>query len=303
MTLSGLPPRRRRHRRRKRPVLLALLVASVFVALGFFWVEVFSPLFSDPDEWVDKNQRYTRLISEVVTGRAHGVDPSTLLPDWPSGLSEAQFQLLACAQSQVALGVKGTRGYHSISYPWGDIPSRLGTSPDLVIRCLREIGLDLQQLIHIDRVRFPRSYPLHLWARKQPDRSIDHRRLPNMGVFFRRFAGPKDGRRDDVDSMSKTMKTDTPAHLAEFQPGDLVFWSGPRGGQFPSYVGVVSDRRDAKAVPRVITQTERGSWMSDAHALTRWQVMGHYRIDPDTLLERFLEKHAGAPLMPRETLP
>jgi uncharacterized protein YijF (DUF1287 family) len=248
---------------------------------------VFSPLFADPDEWVDKNRHYSNMLRQVVTGKAYGQSQATDLPDWPAQFNDAQLRMLACAQSQVALGVKATRGYHSIEYPWGDVPKRLGTSPDLAIRCLRELGLDLQQLIHVDRVKHPSRYPLHNWANRRPDKSIDHRRLPNIYTFFRKFAE------------SKGELTDSVKKLTEFQPGDLVFWLGQKGGEYPSLVGIVSDRRDAEGVPRIITMASHESWMSDTHGLSDWQVMGHFRVDPDALLERFLEENPGAPLQPR----
>ena len=269
------------------------MVFIFFVLLGFggtvfLWVDVFTPLFDDPDRWVEKNRRFTESINEVVTGRPLGVDKSASLPDWPERLRDSQVKMLACAQGQVALGVKATGGYHSIVYPWGDISNeRLGTSPDLAIRCLRELGLDLQQLIHIDRVRNPQRYPLKNWANRRPDKSIDHRRLPNMYEFFKRFA------------TQHTSMTDSVVKLAKFEPGDLVFWLGAKGGEYPAFVGIVADRRDTNGVPQVITLARDEKWVTDSHNVTDWQVMGHFRVDPDTLLERFLEENPGAPLQPR----
>ena len=286
--ISPIPiVRRRRRRRGRRPVFFVAFVIASLAGVVFLWIEVFSPLFADPDEWVDKNRHYRNLLKQVVTGKAYGQSQASDLPEWPARLSDAQLRVLACAQSQVALGVKVTRGYHSIEYPWGDIPKRLGTSPDLAIRCLRDLGLDLQQLIHVDRIRYPSRYPLHLWASRRPDKSIDHRRLANIYTFLRKFAKP----------MNEL--TDSAKKLAKFQPGDLVFWLGQKGGEYPSLFGIVSDRRDAQGVPRIITIIRQESWMSDTHSLGDWQVMGHFRIDPDALLERFLEQNPGAPLKPR----
>lgn len=278
----------RPRRKKRRPLVFIAFVLAGFAGVVFLWLDVFTPLFEDPDRWVEKNRAFTDSIREVVTGRPYGVDTSGELPSWPDAMNEAQIKLVACAQGQVALGVKAAGGYHSIDYPWGDLANkRLGTSPDLAIRCLRELGLDLQQLIHIDRVRHPQRYPLSKWANKRPDKSIDHRRLPNLYEFFKKFA---EQHSDMTDSLAK---------LAKFQPGDIVFWLGAKGGEYPAFVGVVSDRREASGAPRVITLARDEKWVSDSHSVNDWQVMGHFRVEPDSVLERFLQENPGAPLQPR----
>ena len=40
--------------------------------------------------------------------------------------------------------------YFIIDYPNGDIPSYFGVCTDVVIRSYREVGIDLQKLIHED---------------------------------------------------------------------------------------------------------------------------------------------------------
>ena len=277
-----------RRRKKRRPIVFVFSVLAAFAGVIFLWIDVFTPLFDDPDQWVEKNRTLTESIREVVTGRPYGQESGGTLVSWPPRMSDSQVKIVACAQGQVALGVKATGGYHSIDYPWGDLPNeRLGTSPDLAIRCLRELGLDLQQLIHLDRVRNPQRYPLSNWANKRPDKSIDHRRLPNMYVFFKKFAAQQPG------------LTDSAVKLAKFEPGDLVFWLGPKGGEYPAFVGIVADRRNGNGVPLVITLARDEKWVSDSHSVTDWQVQGHFRVDPDALLERFLEENPGAPLQPR----
>ena len=40
--------------------------------------------------------------------------------------------------------------YFSIPYPNGDVPSGKGVCTDVVIRALRKLGIDLQELVHED---------------------------------------------------------------------------------------------------------------------------------------------------------
>ena len=49
--------------------------------------------------------------------------------------------------------------YYKISYPKGDIPAGKGSSADVIIRCLRKLGIDLQQEVHEDMASHFRAYP------------------------------------------------------------------------------------------------------------------------------------------------
>ena len=146
------------------------------------------------------------------------------------------------------LSVRFTPGYHKMTYPWGDIPVHLATAPDLVIRCARATGLDLQQLVHMDRVREPSRYPLRIWANRRPDRSIDHRRLPNLYTFIKAYLPPL------------PVYTDSAEKLASFHPGDLVFWVAPGGGDYPGLVGIVTDRDIKRALPSPLSPSAAGEY-------------------------------------------
>jgi uncharacterized protein len=77
--------------------------------------------------------------------------------------------------------------YFKIAYPDGDIPSHLGVCTDVVIRSYRAMGIDLQKAVHEDMVRHFKAYPSkRIWGLSRPDRNIDHRRVPNLRVFFAR---------------------------------------------------------------------------------------------------------------------
>jgi uncharacterized protein YijF (DUF1287 family) len=71
-----------------------------------------------------------------------------------------------------------------ISYPGGEVPANTGVCTDEVIRSYRAVGIDLQKEVHEDMVRNLKAYP-HKWQRR-PDTNLDHRRVPNLMVFFSR---------------------------------------------------------------------------------------------------------------------
>jgi len=264
---------------------MALLVVGLGLVIGWSWYAVFSPLFEDPREWAARDKVYRKMVREVLAADPEGAAPTSNLPVWPPTMTDTQARLVACAEGQVARAVRLSTLYHPISYPWGDVPDRLATSADLVVRCLRDTGLDLQQLIHLDRVAHPTRYPLHLWAKNRADTSIDHRRLPNLFAFMKHHVQPLSG------------LTDSPEKRATFLPGDLIFWAFGQSSEFPGLVGLVSDRRDETGMPLVVTLLPEDRQMSDHHLLTDWTIMAHYRILPDNLLERFLEGNPTASLV------
>lgn len=97
--------------------------------------------------------------------------------------------------------------YYKISYPNGDVPSG-GACSDVVIRVLRENGIDLQKLIHEDMLAHFNEYP-NKWGLTAPDANIDHRRVPNIMKYFER------------KGYSKTITQ----NLNDYKPGDIICWN------------------------------------------------------------------------------
>lgn len=279
-----LPLKKVSRRRRRHPLWTLLIVLVVAAGIGYLWYWVFNPLFTDPDDWAKKERTFRYVLKEVVAGADSGAPRPPELPKWPPPLADHQVRLLACADAQVARGVRRSANYRKLGYPWGDVPEHLGTDADLVIRCLRELRIDLQQMVHHDRKRAPRRYPLRIWSQKRPDTNIDHRRLPNLHVFIKHYAQKLPTL---VDSHEK---------VAGFHPGDLVFWAPHGGGDHPGRVGIVTDRRGPDGVPRVVTFAHNDDRISDRKRINAWPIMGHYRVDPVQLLEGFLEANPGVSL-------
>src|SRR4030095_6920050 len=81
--------------------------------------------------------------------------------------------------------VRYDAAYVRIPYPGGDVPSATGVCTDEVIRAYRTMGIDLQKEVHEDMAANFSAYPTK-WRRQAPDTNIDHRRVPNLMVFFSR---------------------------------------------------------------------------------------------------------------------
>ncbi len=148
--------------------------------------------------------------------------------------------------------------YYRIPYPGGDIPRGKGVCTDVVIRSLRRAGFDLQKLIHEDMLKAWDAYPRYP-NRNSPDSNIDHRRVPNQRVFFRRH-----GR-------SCTLK---PVSPRDWRPGDIVEWKLPGG---PDHTGVLTDRLDSDGFPLVIHNIGAGPQEEDVLRTWTWKITGHFR--------------------------
>jgi uncharacterized protein YijF (DUF1287 family) len=146
--------------------------------------------------------------------------------------------------------------YLKIAYPGGDVPDNIGVCTDVVIRSYRKIGIDLQKKVHEDMQAHFSVYPNN-WGLKRPDTNIDHRRVPNLQVFFRRHGKELPVTKDAQD----------------YKAGELVTWMLP--GNLP-HIGIVTDRRSADGKrPLIVHNVGRGTELEDM--LFRYPITGHYK--------------------------
>jgi uncharacterized protein YijF (DUF1287 family) len=99
--------------------------------------------------------------------------------------------------------------YFQIAYPGGDVPPEVGVCTDEVIRSYRAVGVDLQREVHEDMAANFSAYP-RKWGLKKTDTNIDHRRVPNLMVFFER-----EGAGLPVTQAAR-----------DYKPGDVVTYGG-----------------------------------------------------------------------------
>jgi uncharacterized protein YijF (DUF1287 family) len=148
--------------------------------------------------------------------------------------------------------------YVRIPYPGGDVPANTGVCTDEIIRSYRALGIDLQKEVHEDMAVEFAAYPNHTrWLLSHPDTNIDHRRVPNLMVFFSR----------------KGEKLSASTFAADYGPGDLVTWD--LGGGVP-HIGIVVDKKSAiSGRYLVVHNIGQGPRMEDV--LLEWKITGHYR--------------------------
>ena len=153
--------------------------------------------------------------------------------------------------------------YFTIDYPDGDIPSNFGVCTDVVIRAYRKVGIDLQKLIHEDIKQNFNDYPIsRIWLdQKRADSNIDHRRVPNLETYFRKY-GVKISDSDDAD---------------DYQPGDIITWDLP--GYSPWHIGVVTNKISSITNnPLIVHNIGSGPEIEDV--LFDYPIRGHYRYLP-----------------------
>ena len=177
----------------------------------------------------------------------------------PSNL-RAEFlkRLVSAAIERTHHSVRYDPAYVAIPYPGGDVPAGTGVCTDEVIRAYRAVGVDLQKEVHEDMKRNFAAYPHRAGSQAgRPDTNIDHRRVPNLRVFFARHG--------------EVLKI-TP-RAEDYAPGDLVTWD--LGGNVP-HIGIVVDRKSAASGHYMIVHNiGQGPRMEDV--LLNWKITGHYR--------------------------
>ncbi|MCH2087898.1 MAG: DUF1287 domain-containing protein [Pseudoalteromonas sp.] len=151
--------------------------------------------------------------------------------------------------------------YRKIDYPNGDVPKNIGVCTDVVIRTYRALGIDLQALVYEDmRDNFSLYPSKRIWGLTKPDTNIDHRRVPNLQVFFERHG-------------ESQVTSDT---AADYQAGDIVTWILPNNRP---HIGIVTDELSKdKLRPLIVHNIGWGPKMEDM--LFTYKITGHYRYKP-----------------------
>lgn len=162
--------------------------------------------------------------------------------------------LVAAARAQVGVTTIYDPAYVTLAFPGGDPDRSRGVCTDVVIRAFRDAwGIDLQRVVNRDMKAAFADYPA-LWGLATTDRSIDHRRVPNLETLFTRLGAEVAGE--------------------QYLPGDLVTVRLP--GNLP-HVMIVSDRRSADGThPLVLHNIGAGAREEDA--LLSYPETAHFRV-------------------------
>ena len=188
----------------------------------------------------------TQLISEKVQ-----IGPI----EKPNSFAE---KLSNAAISIIDENVIYTPDYVKLKYPNGDVPAKTGVCTDVIIRAYRKLNIDLQKEVHEDMVANFIKYPnLKKWGLKTTDTNIDHRRVPNLEVFFGR----------------KGKSLDVTQNATDYKTGDLVTWM--INDKLP-HIGIITHLKSEDGKRNLIVHNVGGGQVLE-DCLFSYTIVGHYQ--------------------------
>ena len=152
-------------------------------------------------------------------------------------------------------------GYISMPYPMGDVPRTIGVCTDVIIRAVRNAGIDIQKELHEDIRRARAAYPM---VKGAGDPSIDQRRVGTLLPYFKRHWETHTARLDD------------PAD--PLRPGDIILMDTFPSRAGPDHIGILSDQLDSQGLPLVINNWTDGTVTAEMDLLTFVPVLYRFRL-------------------------
>ncbi len=175
------------------------------------------------------------------------------------GIVHAQTNAMDVADAALSITnntIRYVAGYVKIPYPNGDVPADTGVCTDVVVRAYRLLGIDLQKEVHEDMLANFSLYSKK-WRLKRADSNIDHRRVPNLMVFFKR----------------KGVEKPITKNAENYIPGDIVCWKLFSGA---THIGIVAKPKTADGKRHQIVHNIGGGQML-TDCLFSYTIIGHYR--------------------------
>jgi uncharacterized protein YijF (DUF1287 family) len=153
--------------------------------------------------------------------------------------------------------------YISMKYPGGDVPRTIGVCTDVIIRAVRNAGVDIQKELHEDIAKARRAYPM---VKGAGDPSIDQRRVGTLLPYFKRHWEQHSTRLDDPKD--------------PWRPGDVILMDTFPTKAGPDHIGIVSDRLDDLGMPMIVNNWTDGTVVSEMDLLTFVPVLYRFRLPP-----------------------
>ena len=150
--------------------------------------------------------------------------------------------------------------YFAIEYPNGDIPVNKGVCTDVVIRSYRKLDIDLQKEVHEDMIENFSKYPnLKKWGMTKTDTNIDHRRVPNLEVFFER----------------KGTKLTVSEDARDYKTGEIVTWM--INEKLP-HIGIITNKKSEDGKRNLIVHNVGGGQVLE-DCLFEYKIVGHFKYE------------------------
>lgn len=152
-------------------------------------------------------------------------------------------------------------GYVKLAYPGGDVPRHVGVCTDVIVRAVRNAGLDLQKALHEDILKRRTAFPM---IKKQADANIDQRRVGTLLPYFKKHWETRKAAIDDpVDPL---------------RPGDIILMDTFPSRSGPDHIGIISDTLGPNGLPLVINAWDTGTVTSEMDLLSFVPVLYRFRL-------------------------
>ena len=159
--------------------------------------------------------------------------------------------------------VENKSRYKDAYYRGGYPPEDEGVCTDVIWRAFRNSGYELKELIDEDIEKNTEEYK-RVTESGGPDPNIDFRRIPNLVVFFDKYAV----------RLTNEILPGNKENLYQWQGGDIVVF----GGRI-KHIGIISDKRNKDGVPYLIHNS--GPYPQEEDSLLYWnsisEITRHYR--------------------------
>ncbi len=172
------------------------------------------------------------------------------------------LDILIGAKKTVANAASYGAGYIKLDYPDGDVPRDVGVCSDVVIRAVRNAGVDLQSALAKDIRRAKKFYPMV----KKRNSHIDHRRVKTLLPYFKRHW------RERAKSIADK---DDP-----LLPGDVVFMDTFPNRSGPDHIGIVGTALGPSGHPLIVNNWTDGSVTAELDLLDFIPVTHRFRMKP-----------------------
>ena len=157
------------------------------------------------------------------------------------------------------------QGYIKLKYPGGDVDRKMGVCTDVIVRAVRNAGLDLQQALHEDIQARRSAFPM-IRKGKGADANIDHRRVGTLLPYFKKHWEQHTAKLDDPND--------------PLRPGDIILMDTFPSRSGPDHIGIVSDALDDTGLPLIINNWTNGTVTSEMDLLTFVPVLYRFRLPP-----------------------
>jgi len=161
------------------------------------------------------------------------------------------------ARQEVEKGTVYDGAYFQGGYP----PESRGACTDVIWRAFKAAGYDLKKMVDKDIKSTPQAYGA---TGRDPDPSIDFRRVSNLQVFFKRHG----------QELTTEIVPENVTNLTNWQPGDVVVFGLPL-----EHIGIISDQRGRDGVPLMIHNCGPQA-SEDNYYLLNWpsKITHHFRF-------------------------